>query len=117
MGQMQQILDSITEGPGVRFASVMTGEGLALESSSALDSNSELISSATCEIMAMAQRIGAQFATGQCKSIHLQLEQLSVLVEALESGLFLMVGLENDQNVDGVRCIVQNSVPQLIEHF
>jgi predicted regulator of Ras-like GTPase activity (Roadblock/LC7/MglB family) len=115
MGQMQQVLDSIADGPGVKFASVMTRQGLPLESSSGSDSNSELLSSATCQIMGMAQRIGSQFAGGQCKGLHLQLEQLSVLVEALESGLFLMVGLDSNQNVDGIRYIVQKSASELIE--
>lgn len=115
MGQMQQILDSIADGPGIRFASVMTQQGLALESSNGLDSNSELLSSATCQIMGMAQNIGSQFGGGQCKAIHLELEQLSVLVETLESGLFLMVGIDNNQNVDGIRYILQKSIPELIE--
>lgn len=116
MGQMQQILNSIADGPGIRFVSVMTQQGLALESSSGSDSNGELISSATCQIMGMAQNIGSQFDGGQCKGVHLELEQLSVLVQSLESGLFLMVGIDNNQNVDGIRYIVQKSIPQLIEH-
>jgi len=113
MEPLQQVLDTIADGPGIKFATIVTDQGLALESSTGADPDSELLSSATCEIVGTADRIGRELHGGHCRSILLQLEQITMLVETLESGLFLMVGLDNTQDAVGIRYIVQRSLDQL----
>ena len=91
MDQLRQLLDTIEEDPGIKFASIMSSDGFIIESSRGATSRDQIVSAAVSEVVGLAGRIGGEIDTGQCRSMLLQYEQLSIYIEPVNREAILAV--------------------------
>lgn len=113
MAQLQEVLDDIVDGPSITFASVLTTEGLVVENSNSVANRDGMVASATCEMLGIADSIGKHIGAGECRGLFMRLSDMSVLVEKVMPGVVLIVGVDDEQNIEDIRYIVKKSIPQL----
>ncbi len=113
MSELSTILNKIAEGPGMKFAVLVSNDGFVVENSDSLNENDEIAGSMVSTILGAIKCVGSELQSGDAEQVLIKYKKDWLLINPINEELLLVSVLTNQANIAWVRYAIKNNIQKM----
>ena len=113
MSELSTILNKIAEGPGMKFAVLVSNDGFVVENSDTLNASDEIAGSMVSTILRAIKCVGSELQSGDAEQVLIKYKKGWLLINPINEDLLLVSALTNQANIAWVRYVIKNNIQKM----